>query len=217
MNDGDSPEYRWVPGARVAPDGTLEFRPSWDNYRSRILQVPAFLVIIVALNVRGLTAPAGIVFVGCTTAVTLIGLAVYFRRAVTRFGPDGFLRRRFVRTKFVPSDRLGHVILATEIVHIDSRIDSSLIVTDLEGKKVAMFNGPYWSPGQIGEMAWALQKPTWQPFGPISFRQIRDRYPKAVPLMYARPYLFAFLVAFGFLGAVLILVLPFALIATSTG
>lgn len=198
--------YRWPEGTVVEPDGTIVFRPSWESYRSKVLKAPAFLVVIAALNLWRLdNVGVAAVIVGVTVAVSVIGVVVYFRRAITSVGPRGLVRKDLLRSTSVPRERLGDVIFARELAHYDARIDTTLIVTDTAGKKVAMFNGPFWSADQLYAMASALQQPTWQPSGPVSFKEIRARYPKAVSLVYARPFAFAFGAVFAGLAVIVML------------
>lgn len=201
MRYGDASEELPTDGSSVEFGGAVEFRPSWESYRSKMFKVPAFLLVILAINLPRMRDPAMLAVVGATVAFSIGGVALYFRKAVVRVGPDGFTRRSLLRTRHVPEERLGHVILAPEVSHFDERVDTTLIVTDADGRRVAMFNGPFWSEQELAEMAWALQRPTWRPFGPITFREIRERYPRAVPLRYARPMVFAWVVVAVIFGA----------------
>lgn len=204
MSTTDPHRYTWPEDTVVEPDGTIVFRPSWENYRAKFLRVPAFLMAIVALNLfRMDDLRLALALLVVSLAGAAAGTALYFRRALTSVGPRGLVRRDLIRNTAVPKERLGEVIFVRELAHYDPRIDTTLIVTDAQGRKVAMFNGPFWSADQLYAMASALQQPTWQPQGPTTFRQVRERYPAAVPLLYARPVLFAFALAGILLGVII--------------
>lgn len=210
MDGCEAHSYSWPDGTVVEADGTMVFRPSWENYRSKVLRVPGFLVVVAVINMRRLVDPVSVGLVVATVLLSVAGLMLYFRRAVTTVGPRGVLRRKILRTKIVPKERMGDVILATQLTHFDQRVDTTLIITDTGGKRMMMFNGPYWSAEQLSMMASVLQQPTWQPTGAVSFNDIRRRYPKAVPLSYARPFAFAWGLVFAFFGiiaAIVILIL----------
>ncbi|QGG94405.1 hypothetical protein [Actinomarinicola tropica] len=212
MTTPDPATYHWPTGTVVEPDGTIVFRPSWETYRSKFLQVPGFLVAIVAFNAfRMNDVGLSLAIAGVTLAVGALGTWAYFQRAFTSVGPRGLVRKDLFRNTTVPSDRIGLVIFARELRHFDTRVDTTLIVTDTEARKVAMFNGPFWSREQLYAMASAMQRPTWQPSGPVSYGDIKDRYPKAVPLMYSNPWLFAF----GVVGAVIAAVVVIAIVVAA--
>src|SRR5690606_24040914 len=164
MSTTDPHRYTWPEDTVVEPDGTIVFRPSWENYRAKFLRVPAFLMAIVALNLfRMDDLRLALALLVVSLAGAAAGTALYFRRALTSVGPRGLVRRDLIRNTAVPKERLGEVIFVRELAHYDPRIDTTLIVTDAQGRKVAMFNGPFWSADQLYAMASALQQPTWQP------------------------------------------------------
>lgn len=203
MDSTEPHRTRWPSGTTLEDDGTIVFRPSWANYRAKVLSVPAFVVALVVVALLRLDGLLELVLViGGTLAVTVAALGLYFSRGMTSVGPRGLARRIVFRTKQVPQERLGDVILIRQLESYDPRMDTSLIVTDTGGRKVAVFTGPFWSPDQLTAMAAALGRPTWAPEGPVSFRQVRERYPRAVPLFYARPFAFAFAVVLGAFAAV---------------
>lgn len=203
MSAPDLRSYAWPEDTIVEPDGTIVFKPSWENYRSKVLRLPMVLVAIVVLNLFRLDSLVlAIVLVATTLVGGAVGTALYFRRALTSVGPRGLVRRDLIRSTSVPRERLGDAIFVRELAHFDPRLDTSLIVTDTGGRKVAMFNGPFWSADQLYAMASALQLPTWQPEGPTTYRQVRERYPQAVGLHLARPFLFATVAAVVGLGVV---------------
>ena len=193
MSKVDPHSFRWPNGTVVEPDGTIVLRPSWANFRSRFLQLPAVAVVGMSLGARRLSSPAVAIaiFFG-VTAVCVVALVVYFRRARTSIGPRGLVRRDLLRDTFIPAERIGLVIHASDLRNPDPRVDSTLIVTETDGRRVAMFNGPYWTREQMRAMALALGRTTWEPSGQVTFADIKDRYPRAVPTMHAHPYLFAF-------------------------
>lgn len=199
MSKVDPHTFRWPNGTVVEPDGTVVLRPSWENFRARFLQVPGFALAGVSLGASrvGDARTVAAIALG-TTAICVLAVWLYFRRARTSIGPRGFVRRDLLRTTSVPPERLGLVILATSLRNPDPRVDATLIVTDTEAHRLAMFNGPYWSREQMRAMALALGRPTWEPSGQVTFADIKDRYPDAVPTMHAHPVLFAF----GLMGAV---------------
>lgn len=209
----DAHRYRWPDGTHVEPDGTIVFRPSWENYKQKILQAPAALLVLVAIALFRFDDPTvGVAVVVVTALLASAAMALYFRRALTSVGPRGVVRKDLVRSTVVPREQLGDAILVTDLEHFDPRIDATLILTDQQGTRVAMLNGPFWSPEQLYAMASALQQPTWQPRERISFRDIRARYPRAVPLHYARPVAFAFALAGAIiLGSLLIGVAVYAI------
>lgn len=194
----------WPAGTTVEPDGTIVFRPSWATYRSKILRAPAFLLAIVALSAFRLGDRWAIWVLVGTFVVAVLGNIVYFRRAVTRVGPSGLVHRDLLRSKALTRDELGEVIFVRHLDHADRRLDTTLIVTDAQGRRVALFHGPFWSPDQLHAMASALQQPTWMPEEPVSYLEIRARYPRAVPLMYARPMAFVLCIGAAVLGALLV-------------
>lgn len=212
MSATDPRAFSWPPGTQIEPDGQIVFRPSWENYRSKMFKVPAFLALIVAFNLFRLDDPVvaiGLLVVGL--GIGLLGTWIYFQRAMTSVGPRGLIHKDLFRSVTAPAERLGLVIYARDLRHYDARVDTSLIICDTEAKKLAMFNGPFWSKEQLYAMASALQRPTWQPDVPVSYAEIKDRYPKAVSNMYAHPWLFAF----GLVGAIILAVIVIAVIVVA--
>ena len=57
MSATDPRAFSWPPGTQIEPDGQIVFRPSWENYRSKMFKVPAFLALIVAFNLFRLDDP----------------------------------------------------------------------------------------------------------------------------------------------------------------
>lgn len=160
MSATDPHPVSWPAGSTVEPDGTVVFRPSWATYRSRILRAPAVLLAVVALGALRLGDRWAIAVLAGALVVAAVGNVVYFRRAITRVGPDGLVHRDLLCRKALTRDELGEVVDVRHLDHADRRLDTTLIVTDAQGRRVALLHGPFWSPDQLHAMASALQLPT---------------------------------------------------------
>lgn len=202
-----------LPPARtiVEPDGTVVVRPSWRHYWAGMMSVPVFTAAVASVGLRAMRDDpvVGIVLAVGTAAICLGVLRFYFRRVKVEVGPRGFQHTRLIGTRSAPRERLGDVVITQQLRTPDPRTDATVVVTDVDGSGLAVLSSPYWTHAQLHWIVDALDRPTWRPDGPIKFKHIARRYPKAVPFRLAHPAITG-----TFWGIVLVAVVVLAVWAT---
>src|SRR5690554_4458582 len=134
MSTTDPHRYTWPEDTVVEPDGTIVFRPSWENYRAKFLRVPAFLMAIVALNLfRMDDLRLALALLVVSLAGAAAGTALYFRRALTSVGPRGLVRGGLSRNAAVPAARVGEVIFVRARATYDPHTAATPPVTVPQG------------------------------------------------------------------------------------
>lgn len=161
-----------------------EFRPTFAQYRARVLPIIGALAVVGVIDYFRLRQPLPIYLLeaGGTVIVIVIALALYFRNTRIASGPQRLEIRNAIGLSHVVDDRALASVVRVPDYQQPNRSGPTplgrLFVLDGDGRSVLRWTTTTWTTEQMDDLTASLAIPVDVVAGRVTPREFRARYPR---------------------------------------
>lgn len=169
----------------------LVLRPAGvDSWRELGSALAAFAVAAVVVLYREGATRLGWTLLGLVFALPVVLTVAFLRRSALIVRPDRVVVRRIIGSRSIPRQRIARVLFAPQVTSLSQSTTGVLYLIDGEGRRLHALAAPLWNTELLHRLACCLAVPVAQPPGPVTYAEMRERYPRVVPYLSAHPLLF---------------------------
>lgn len=204
------------PGAHQPGDRRvlLEIRPSSQTYgrglaTRALAMVPLIAIGLFSGNGSSVSPVVRWVIVSAGVLIGVVAIGMMITRVQLTLGSIR-VRRLIGTEKEIPRGKVGYGILIQQYEQFANMVAPLLILVDSSRRKLLQLSGQVYAAGDLNALAQAVGIANFDVIAaPVTPKLVDQRHPKVLSIWERRPFLIAFLVV----GAVVVLVILFAVLS----